>query len=64
MSSLELGLKKAIFSDYIRPNFNGFEGFVFENASREYVVRQAKNDKLPFIPEHGGIETMKLILLR
>lgn len=52
--SLDLGLADAILAQRIRPTFEQFVSYAFEEAAREYLARQARQGTLPFLPERIG----------
>ncbi len=52
--SLDLGLADAILAQRIRPTFDQFVSYAFEEAAREYLARQARQGALPFLPERIG----------
>jgi AAA+ ATPase superfamily predicted ATPase len=53
-SSLELGLTEAIMEQRVRPTFDQFVSYAFEDAAREHVACLARVGKLPFLPERIG----------
>ena len=53
-SSLELGLRDAVFVGRVQPAFDAFVGRALEEASRAYVTRLARQGHLPFLPERIG----------
>ncbi len=52
--SLELGLAAAVLEQRVRPVFEQFVSYAFEEAAREYVARLAQKGELPFLPERVG----------
>jgi len=52
--TLELGLADAVLEQRVRPVFDQFVGYAFEEACREYVTRLARAGKLSFLPERIG----------
>lgn len=53
-ASLDLGLADAILDQRIQPNLDSFAAVAFEEASRDFIGRLARNNRLPFIPERIG----------
>jgi AAA+ ATPase superfamily predicted ATPase len=53
-SSLDLGLTDAILDQRVKPDLNHFVSTTFEEASRQYVARLARQGKIPFLPERIG----------
>lgn len=54
LNSLDLGLANAVLEQRIRPNLDHYMAVAFEEASRDYIVRQARGGNLPFLPERVG----------
>jgi AAA+ ATPase superfamily predicted ATPase len=52
--SLDLDLADAVLEQRVRPTFEHFVGYAFEEAAREYVARLARRGVLPFLPERIG----------
>jgi len=52
--SLELGLADTILEQQMRPTFNHFVGYAFEEAAREYVAQLARRGDLFFLPDRVG----------
>ena len=52
--SLELGLADAVLEQRVRPAFDQFVSYAFEEAAREHVARLARAGALPFLPERIG----------
>jgi len=52
--SLEIGLVDAVLQQRIRPTFEQFVGYAFEDAAREHVAYLAQQGALPFLPERIG----------
>lgn len=52
--SLEMGLADAVLEQRVRPVFDQFVSYAFEEAAREYVARLARVGELPFLPERIG----------
>jgi uncharacterized protein len=52
--SLDLGLADAILAQRIRPTFDQFVSYAFEEAARAYVARLARAGQLAFLPERIG----------
>ena len=53
-SSLDLGLADAILDQRVRPDLEHFAATAFEEASRQYVARLARQGRIPFVPERIG----------
>lgn len=53
-AALDLGLADAILEREVRPTFEQFVGYAFEEAAREQVARLAVAGALPFLPERIG----------
>jgi AAA+ ATPase superfamily predicted ATPase len=53
-SSLDLGLTEAILDQRVKPDINHFVSTTFEEASRQYIARLARQGKIPFLPERIG----------
>lgn len=54
LNSLDLGLAQAVLEQRIRPNLDHLMAVAFEEASRDYIVRLARDGRLPFLPERVG----------
>ncbi|MBK9091586.1 MAG: DUF234 domain-containing protein [Anaerolineae bacterium] len=52
--SLDLGLADAVLAQRLRPTFDQFVGYAFEEAARAYVARLARAGQLTFLPERVG----------
>ena len=52
--SLELGLADAVLAQRVRPTFDQFVGYAFEDAARGFVALLARAGALPFLPERIG----------
>lgn len=52
--ALELGLADVVLEQRVRPVFDHFVSYAFEDAARQYVGRLARAGKLPFLPERIG----------
>lgn len=52
--SLDLGLADAVLAQRVKPAFDQFVGYAFEDASREHLARLARAGELPFLPERIG----------
>jgi hypothetical protein len=50
-SSLALGLADSVLEQRIKPTFDNFVGFAFEDLARDYMARLARAGKLPFLPD-------------
>lgn len=53
-SSLDLGMADGILEQRVRPTFEQFVSYAFEEAARAYVARLARTGKLAFLPERIG----------
>lgn len=53
-AALDLGLADAVLEQRVRPAFDQFVSYAFEDAAREYVARLARAGRLPFLPERIG----------
>lgn len=53
-SSLDLGMADGILAQRVRPTFDQFVGYAFEQAARAYIARLARKGSLPFLPERIG----------
>jgi uncharacterized protein len=53
-ASLDLGLTDAILDQRVKPNLDSFASIAFEEASRDFIGRLARNNQLPFTPERIG----------
>jgi AAA+ ATPase superfamily predicted ATPase len=51
---LDLGMADGILENRVRPTFEQFVGYAFEDAARAYVTRLARNGALSFLPERIG----------
>lgn len=52
--ALDMGLADAVLENKVRPTFDQYMGYAFEQAAREHVVRMARAGELPFMPERVG----------
>lgn len=52
--SLGMGLSAAVLEQRVRPGFDQFMGYAFEDASQEYLARLAQGGQLSFLPERIG----------
>ena len=52
--SLDLGLADAVLAQRLRPTFDQFVSYAFEEAARAYVAHLARPGQLPFMPERVG----------
>jgi len=52
--SLDLGLADAVLAQRLRPTFDQFVGYAFEEAARAYLARLARSNQLGFLPERIG----------
>jgi AAA+ ATPase superfamily predicted ATPase len=53
-ATLEIGLVDAILSQRVRPTFNQFVSYAFEEAAKYYISKLALKGTLPFLPERIG----------
>jgi AAA+ ATPase superfamily predicted ATPase len=53
-SSLDIGLADTILAQQVRPTWEQYVGYAFEEAAREYVARLAERGKLTLLPERIG----------
>jgi len=53
-SSLDMGLADTILAQQVRPTWEQYVGYAFEEAAREYVARLAEGGKLAIVPERIG----------
>ncbi len=53
--SLDLGLADAMLAQRVKPAFDQFVSYAFEDAAREYLARLARVGELPFLPERIGV---------
>ncbi len=54
LNALDLGLADAVLEQRVRPNLDHFIAAAFEEASRDFIARQARAGELPFLPERVG----------
>ena len=52
--SLDLGLADAVLAQRLRPTFDQFVSYAFEEAARAHVARLARHGQLTFLPERVG----------
>jgi hypothetical protein len=52
--TLDLGLVDTVLDRYVRPTFEQYVGYAFEEAAREYVARLARAGRLALLPERIG----------
>lgn len=52
--SLGLGLSSSILEQRVRPGFDQYVSFAFEDAAKEYLAHLALHNQLPFLPERIG----------
>ena len=53
-SSLDLGMAEGILTQRVRPTFDQFVSYAFEEATRAYLAQRARRGQLPFLPERIG----------
>ena len=53
-NALDLGMADGILAQRVRPTFDQFVSYAFEEAARAYIIRQARNGHLSFLPERIG----------
>jgi len=54
MSSIVSGLGRAVYEAEVSGELSAYMGLVFEDICRQYLVEEAKKDKLPFLPGDIG----------
>lgn len=52
--SLGMGLGAAVLEQRVRPGFDQFVSYAFEEAAQEYLSHLAQRGRLPFLPERIG----------
>jgi len=53
-NALDLGMADGILAQRVRPTFEQFVSYAFEESARSYVTRLARKGKLSFLPERIG----------
>jgi uncharacterized protein len=53
-NALDLGMADGILAQRVRPTFEQFVSYAFEEAARSYVTRLARTEQLSFLPERIG----------
>jgi AAA+ ATPase superfamily predicted ATPase len=53
-NALDLGMADGILDQRVRPTFEQFASYAFEEACRAYITGLARNGQLPFLPERIG----------
>ena len=53
-NALDLGMADGILAQRVRPTFEQFVSYAFEEAARSYVTRLARKGQLSFLPERVG----------
>lgn len=53
-SSLDLGMAEGILTQRVRPTFDQFVSYAFEEAARAYVAQLGQRGQLAFLPERIG----------
>lgn len=53
-NALDLGMADGILAQRVRPTFEQFVSYAFEEAARSYVTRLARKGQLSFLPERIG----------
>jgi AAA+ ATPase superfamily predicted ATPase len=53
-NALDLGMADGILTQRVRPTFEQFVSYAFEEAARSYVTRLARTGQLSFLPERIG----------
>jgi AAA+ ATPase superfamily predicted ATPase len=53
-NALDLGMANGILEQRVRPTFEQFVSYAFEEAARSYVTRLARKGELSFLPERIG----------
>lgn len=51
---MDIGLADTILAQQVRPTWEQYVGYAFEEAAREYVARLAERGKLTLLPERIG----------
>lgn len=52
--ALDLGLADAVLEQRVRPTFDQYVSFAFEDAARQHVARMAASGQLRFLPDRVG----------
>jgi hypothetical protein len=52
--SLDLGLADAVLEQRVRPTFDQYIGYAFEEAAQAHIARLARTGQLDFLPERIG----------
>lgn len=53
-NALDLGLADGILAQRVRPTFEQYVSYAFEEAARSYIARRARVGQLSFLPERIG----------
>jgi len=53
-NALDLGMGDGILAQRVRPTFEQFVSYAFEEAARFYITRLARKGQIPFLPERIG----------
>ena len=53
-NALDLGMADGVLQQHVHPTFDQFVSYGFEEASRSYVARLARQGQLSFLPERIG----------
>ena len=53
-NSLDLDMAEGILEQRVKPTFDQFVSYAFEEAARAYLARQARRGQLSFLPERIG----------
>jgi uncharacterized protein len=51
---LDLDLAEIVMTKHIRPTFDQFVSYAFEDAAHQHIARITRSSRLPFIPERIG----------
>lgn len=54
LSLIEMGLAEEAYQNLIEPYFNNYFGLIFEDISRQYLVRLNREKRLPYLFSHFG----------
>ena len=53
-SQIEFGETESLLQEHIRPGWDRFVGFAWEELARRHILRMAAQDVIPFWPEEVG----------
>ena len=54
MSGIVSGLGAAIYEEEVKPGLSAYMGLIFEDICRQYIIEQAKQNAMPFLPGKIG----------